>query len=748
MSARTKKILELLKSSEQIVENSGQNELECNNIQRPESPGYLEPQSSPQDNPGPSGDFNYSNNILQKPDAEDAVLQRDYTFEEDSDDSIVDPNYVAESDVLSESDEDELPLSNIKKKMSQQKLSIQARIQQTPAETTTRRKRKMQPKEKQCRKRVRNESEWIDVKAKKELNSGREHRNRKGKLIPARKMKNPCPESCRSKCTTRVTEEKRMEIFDLFWKIANHTKQWEYIAKLVTLEDKKVTKRGISRRNFSRKYNFFIAGKKVQVCKKIFLNTHGISEQWVTTALSRIEETSMVKEDTRGKHENRPQKLNENLRDSVRDHVNMFPVVPSHYIRKNSNKMYLEDGLNICKMHRMYLTYMQEEHSGQQVATMRQYREIFNTEFNIGFFKPKKDQCDRCVVYAMASDNEKKELESEYQQHIQNKEEVRNLKDNDKLQAVEDKTICVACFDLQKVLITPACEISSFYYKSKLATYNFTIYDLGNNKGHCYVWNESIARRGPNEISSCLLNFIKKQTGNGVKKIVFYSDNCGGQNRNRFVFSMFAHASKTIKVQILHRFLERGHTQNEGDSMHATIESAKKRQSNIFTPAQWIMLIKMAKVTGQPYDVKEMSQNDFYSFSNIVQTENWTKDKSGEKFMISKVKQIEFLTSQPDVAEFKYHFTEEPQSICLKRRPLRKDNVMENISILYREPLPIETKKLTGLLELCKSKAIPSIYHPFYYSLKAKDKETKRSNKSAQNTAKSDEEKENMTDSE
>ncbi|CAG9760447.1 unnamed protein product [Ceutorhynchus assimilis] len=530
-----------------------------------ESPGYLEPQSSPQDNPGPSGDFNYSNNILQKPerpdnleclsspqdnpgpsgylhcsnilqrpDAADAVLQTDYTFEEDCDDSIVDPNYVAESD---------------------QKLSIQARIQQTPAETTTRRKRKMQPKEKQCRKRVRNESEWIDVKAKKELNSGREHRNRKEKLIPARK--NPCPESCRSKCTTRVTEEKRMEIFDLFWKIANHTKQWEYIAKLVTLEDKKVSKRGISRRNFSRKYNFFIAGKKVQKCKKMFLNTHGISEQWVTTALSTIEETSMVKEDTRGKHENRPQKLNENLRDSVRDHVNMFPVVPSHYIRKNSNKMYLEDGLNICKMHRMYLTYMQEEHSGQQVATMRLYREIFNTELNIGFFKPKKDQCDRCVVYAMASDNEKKELESEYQQHIQNKEEVRNLKDNDKLQAVEDKTICVACFDLQKVLITPACEISSFYYKSKLATYNFTIYDLGNNKGHCYVWNESIARRGPNEISSCLLNFIKKQTGNGVKKLYFIRT--------------------TVEVQILHRFLERGHTQNEGDSMHATIESAKKR---------------------------------------------------------------------------------------------------------------------------------------------------------------------------
>lgn len=137
------------------------------------------------------------------------------------------------------------------------------------------------------------------------------------------------------------------------------------------------------------------------------------------------------------------------------------------------------------------------------------------------------------------------------------------------------------------------------------------------------------------------------------------------------------------------------------------------------------MLIKMAKVTGQPYDVKQMSQNDFYNFSNIVPTKKWTKDKCEQKFMISKVKQVEFLTTEPDV-EFKYHYTEEPQSICLKNK-LRKDNVIKNIPFLYTKPLPIETKKLMGLLELCESEAIPSAYHTFYYSLKEKDKEAKRS---------------------
>lgn len=172
---------------------------------------------------------------------------------------------------------------------------------------------------------------------------------------------------------------------------------------------------------------------------------------------------------------------------------------------------------------------------------------------------------------------------------------------------------------------TPQAEVSVFFYKSKLSTYNFTIYDLGNHEGYCYVWTKQIAKRGPNEISSCLLDFVKIQQKKGIKKIIFYSDNCGGQNRNRFIFSMFAYASKSFNLEIVHRFLEKGHTQNAGDSMHAVIENAKKRQSTIYSPDQWVMLIRIAKVTGKPYIVKEMSQNDFYNFANIVKRQNWKK---------------------------------------------------------------------------------------------------------------------------
>ncbi|CAG9793040.1 unnamed protein product [Diatraea saccharalis] len=62
-----------------------------------------------------------------------------------------------------------------------------------------------------------------------------------------------------------------------------------------------------------------------------------------------------------------------------------------------------------------------------------------------------------------------------------NKHVVRALKDFDKRRAEQSDTVVAACYDLQKVLNTPQSEVSLFYYKRKLATYNFTIFDMGKH---------------------------------------------------------------------------------------------------------------------------------------------------------------------------------------------------------------------------------------------------------------------------
>lgn len=76
------------------------------------------------------------------------------------------------------------------------------------------------------------------------------------------------------------------------------------------------------------------------------------------------------------------------------------------------------------------------------------------------------------------------------------------------------------------------------YYKHKLSCCNVTIYNMATKEGICYVWDESVAKRGANEVSGCLYEFIKDFSGKGVRDFRFWSDNCGGQNKKRIIFSL------------------------------------------------------------------------------------------------------------------------------------------------------------------------------------------------------------------
>lgn len=102
----------------------------------------------------------------------------------------------------------------------------------------------------------------------------------------------------------------------------------------------------------------------------------------------------------------------------------------------------------------------------------------------------------------------------------------------------------------------------------KLDSWSCIIYDtqgsrLERRKGTC--------NRGSCEIGSCLYQFIKKQENEG-EKIVVYCDKCGGQNKNKFVVSILMYCVMTENIpSIALKFLTVGHTQNEGDSMHARI---------------------------------------------------------------------------------------------------------------------------------------------------------------------------------
>lgn len=88
----------------------------------------------------------------------------------------------------------------------------------------------------------------------------------------------------------------------------------------------------------------------------------------------------------------------------------------------------------------MYLLYVKwTKESGKPFATKHHYYNTFNTKFNIGFFTPKKDQCNLCEGFKNASENEV--LEDKYTSHIKKKEESRQAKELDKIAAKQQENM-------------------------------------------------------------------------------------------------------------------------------------------------------------------------------------------------------------------------------------------------------------------------------------------------------------------
>ena len=88
--------------------------------------------------------------------------------------------------------------------------------------------------------------------------------------------------------------------------------------------------------------------------------------------------------------------------------------------------------------------------------------------------------------------------------------------------------LLVAAFDLQKVLLCPYGEASSFYYFQRLATHNFTVTNILSMKASCHYWSEAECHKGSCEVVSSLMKYIKAKGNEGFQKFELFCDRCGG----------------------------------------------------------------------------------------------------------------------------------------------------------------------------------------------------------------------------
>lgn len=569
---------------------------------------------------------------------------------------------------------------------------------------------------------------WKKNKMKLLRVAGKEYVNRKGAIVTAKSPGIVNCNNCRYKCSINIPRDRQIIICKEYWEMADSTKQKIFICSLV--EEKNIDReRNRNDRKKTRKHSRYYhllsaSNKRVRVCQKYFCATFAFSFQVVETALKYRGDSGVYVGFDHRKGRPAPNVTSAEQVRHIKTHIDMFPRMASHYCRRDTMRQYLASDLNISVIYRLYCSNYCLQNNVPSVK-YNVFRSVFNSyDPPLSFYKPKKDQCVTCNVYNSATD--KTELQSQWEAHKAKEKSGMEMKAADKQKAVDNKgeTFRAITFDLQSILNVPYAGDSQIFYRRKLSVYNFTIFDASNADGYSYLWDETQGKKGSVEIGSCLLKYLQSLP-NTVTHVSSFSDTCGGQNRNKYVTAAMLYAVANIdNLEVIDlKYLEPGHTYLEVDSMHATIERAR-RNKKVYTPREWGVLIQMARLKPRPYIVTHLTYLDFYNFKELASKimVNTTCDTDGNQVKWLQIKWLRFIKTNPSTIFFKYDVKSNDflklniRDVGTKRTRTRKqcENVYDvSLEQQYTSLLPISNAKKHDLLCLLREKVIPGDYKNF-----------------------------------
>ena len=292
-------------------------------------------------------------------------------------------------------------------------------------------------------------------------------------------------------------------------------------------------------------------------------------------------------------------------------------------------------------MYNMYHDLLTENESDIQPVSDRFYRDIFNTEFNIGFEAPYNDTCTTCdlinnAIKSISSERDQEDivrLQEEKRVHLALQKEVHTLLKQSKL--IQDPTVGVLCFDLQQTLPTPKLSSGRQFYKRKVWTYNFCIHNIKTGEATMYLWNETQGKRGSAEIARCLQHYISNYLDLNVKYLKLFSDNCPGQNKNiNMVLACLQQIHEGRFNKIEHFFMIPGHSYLPCDRDFGHIEK-KIKEVEVFSQPNYATIIEASRRTN-PFKVINMEREWFLDIE-VLQTWITNRSRTGAIFSNGKV---------------------------------------------------------------------------------------------------------------
>lgn len=135
----------------------------------------------------------------------------------------------------------------------------------------------------------------------------------------------------------------------------------------------------------------------------------------------------------------------------------------------------------------------------------------------------------------------------------------------------------------------------------------------------CYWFSEVDADLTASTYATYLTDYLEKFCLPKRLPIIVYSDGCTGQNRNNVLSNALLNFSMQHNVTIIQKYLEVGHTQMEGDSVHSAIERKLKNRL-IHLPSDYLSATLEARKKPFPYEAI-LIEHDF--IKDYADTSTW-----------------------------------------------------------------------------------------------------------------------------
>lgn len=273
----------------------------------------------------------------------------------------------------------------------------------------------------------------------------------------------------------------------------------------------------------------------------------------------------------------------------------------------------------------------------------------------------------------------------------------------------------VLTFELQHAIELPYLNTDQngdLFFKKRRWSYRVCIFDEIRRMGYFYVWNESIASHGTQEIASCLYKHFINHIPLETRKIVLFSDIHHGQNRNMKMSLMLnqylALSKENVELESIEQhFFVRGHGKN------SCSRSFKKAELNLKPDKIFVAddLIKAFQKT--KFNVVEMEANDFFSCNSLE--ELIVDYKKTQKVQWSDFHR--FIYERNDGISFKAvrYDSDEEHTISTPITCTPEVYSMTKLKYLCPKGCPISKSKYDDLQILLEN--IPTEYHNFYQTL-------------------------------